>query len=144
MNDQPAVFISYASQDVDAAARLCAALREAGVEVWFDQAELAGGDAWDQKIRGQIKACSLFIPVISANTNARREGYFRREWKIAAERTRDMDEGLPFLLPVVIDATTDGSALVPEKFRDVQWTRLPAGDTPPAFAARVRRLLAGE
>ncbi|MEO5961716.1 MAG: toll/interleukin-1 receptor domain-containing protein [Opitutaceae bacterium] len=49
------------------------ALRAAGVEVWFDQNELVGGDAWDGKIRGQIKACALFVPIISAATQARRD-----------------------------------------------------------------------
>ena len=39
-----AVFLSYASQDADAARRICEALRAAGVEVWFDQSELVGGD----------------------------------------------------------------------------------------------------
>jgi hypothetical protein len=39
------VFISYASQDADAAMRIRDALREAGLEVWFDQSELRGGDA---------------------------------------------------------------------------------------------------
>ena len=63
-----AVFLSYASQDAEAARRICEALRAAGVEVWFDQSELVGGDAWDRKIRKQIKECALFVPVISANT----------------------------------------------------------------------------
>ena len=49
-----AVFLSYASQDAAAARRICDALRAAGVEVWFDQSELRGGDAWDQNIRKQI------------------------------------------------------------------------------------------
>ena len=40
-----AVFLSYASEDQGAAERLCAALRAAGIEVWFDQSELRGGDA---------------------------------------------------------------------------------------------------
>ncbi|MSU25017.1 MAG: toll/interleukin-1 receptor domain-containing protein [Opitutus sp.] len=48
-----AVFLSYASQDADAARRICEALRAAGIEVWFDQSELVGGDAWDGKIRQQ-------------------------------------------------------------------------------------------
>ena len=74
-----AVFLSYASQDVDAAARICEALRAAGVEVWFDQSELRGGDAWDRQIRKQIHECALFIPIISASSQARLEGYFRRE-----------------------------------------------------------------
>ena len=61
-----AVFLSYASQDAEAAQRICAALRSAGVEVWFDQSELRGGDAWDRSIREQIHECRLFMPVISA------------------------------------------------------------------------------
>jgi TIR domain len=52
-----AVFLSYASQDAGAAQRICEALRAAGIEVWFDQSELRGGDAWDHKIRKQIKSC---------------------------------------------------------------------------------------
>lgn len=63
-----AVFISYAKQDAEAALRICGALRAAGIEVWFDQSELRGGDAWDAAIRRQIKSCALMIPVISANT----------------------------------------------------------------------------
>jgi hypothetical protein len=117
---QGAVFLSYASHDAEAAKRICEALRGAGIEVWFDQSELRGGDAWDAKIRRQIKECALFVPVISENTNTRLEGYFRREWKQAVERTNDMDEDLPFLVPVVIDGTSDAGAHVPEKFRQVQ------------------------
>ena len=41
-----AVFLSYASQDAQAAQRICEALRSSGVEVWFDQSELRGGDTW--------------------------------------------------------------------------------------------------
>ena len=35
-----AVFLSYASQDAEAARKICDALRAAGVEVWFDRSEL--------------------------------------------------------------------------------------------------------
>ena len=139
-----AVFLSYASQDADAARHLCDALRAVGVEVWFDQSALRGGDAWDASIRRQIKDCALFVPVISANTQAREEGYFRLEWKLAVDRTHLMADDKAFLLPVVIDAMIDGNARVPEKFREVQWTHLPAGDAPSAFAERVQRLLSGD
>ena len=71
-----AVFLSYASKDANVARRICEALRSAGVEVWFDQSELRGGDAWDASIRKQIKECALFVPMISANTNTREEGFF--------------------------------------------------------------------
>lgn len=97
-----AVFLSYASEDAVPAQRLCATLRAAGIEVWFDQSELRGGDAWDQKIRREIRDCALFMPLISANTQGRLEGYFRREWRLAAARTHDMADDKPFLVPVVL------------------------------------------
>jgi adenylate cyclase len=136
-----AVFLSYASQDAEAAQRVCDALRSAGIEVWFDQSELRGGDAWDRKIRQQIQDCRLFIAVISAHTEARDEGYFRREWKLAIDRTHDMAEDKAFIVPVAIDGTSERSARVPDSFKHVQWTRLPNGEAPPAFVERVRRLL---
>ena len=78
-----AVLLSYASQDAEAAKRVCDALRAAGIEIWFDQSELRGGDASDHKIRQRIRDCALFTPIISANTQARPEGYFRLEWRLA-------------------------------------------------------------
>ena len=95
------------------ARRICDVLRAAGIEVWFDQSELRGGDAWDQQIRHQIRECALFVPVISAHTQARLEGYFRREWRLAVDRTHDMADGKPFLVPVVIDDTDDKDAQRP-------------------------------
>ena len=138
-----AVFLSYASQDAEAAKRICEALRAAGVEVWFDQSELVGGDAWDQKIRGQIKECALFMPVVSANTEARAEGYFRIEWRLADRRMEAMGKAKTFLLPVCIDDTRDSAADVPDSFSAVQWTRLPGGEPSPAFVGRVKKLLEG-
>jgi hypothetical protein len=138
-----AVFLSYASQDAAAAKRICETLRAAGVVVWFDQSELVGGDAWDAKICGQIASCALFVPVISAATQARLEGYFRLEWKLAANCTHTKAEEKAFLLPVVIDDTRDAEAKVPSEFKAVQWTRLPGGEKAEAFGARVMTLLGG-
>ncbi len=139
-----AVFLSYSSQDLETARLLADAMRTAGIVVWFDQRELLGGDQWDAKIRSQIHACALFVPVISANTQARLEGYFRIEWKLAAQRTHAMAEEKAFLVPVVIDSTRDADAKVPAEFKAVQWTRLPGGEPTPQFLARVQQLLAGE
>ncbi|MGH7118807.1 MAG: TIR domain-containing protein, partial [Acetobacteraceae bacterium] len=136
-----AVFLSYASQDAEAARRICESVRAAGIEVWFDQSELRGGDVWDRQIRKQIHGCALFIPIISEHSQSRLEGYFRREWKLAADRTHDMAEEKASIVPVVIDDTSERHAIIPDKFRDVQWTQLPAGETPRAFVERVSRLL---
>lgn len=137
-----AVFLSYASEDAGAAERLSNALRDAGIEVWFDQSELRGGDAWDASIRRQIKSCELFISLISVNTRARTEGYFRLEWKLAIDRSHLMATERPFLIPVVIDDSGDADATVPERFREVQWTKLAGGIPTKSFVERVSRLLA--
>jgi TolB-like protein len=139
-----AVFLSYASQDAEAARRICEAFRAAGIEVWFDQSELRGGDAWDAAIRRQIKTCALVIPIISANTQGRAEGYFRLEWKLAIDRSHLMAQDRPFLIPVVIDDTSEGDERVPDRFREVQWTRLPNGVATAAFVDRMTRLLQQE
>jgi TolB-like protein len=137
-----AVFISYASQDAEAASRICEALRAAGIEVWFDRSELRGGDAWDQKIRREIRDCALFVPVISRTARLRSEGYFRLEWRLADQRTHLMAKGRAFLLPIVIDETSDAEADVPDSFAAVQWTPMPDGEVAPAFMQRVLQLLA--
>ncbi len=136
-----AVVLSYASQDTEAARRICEALRSAGVEVWFDvDGGLEHGDEWDAKIRRQIKECVLFIPLISANTQARHEGYFRVEWDLASERAQAIASGVAFILPIVIDETSEPAALVPDRFRKMQWTRLPGGDVTPEVLARLLKL----
>ena len=138
-----AVFLSYASQDADAAARICESLRSAGIEVWFDQSELRGGDAWDHKIREQVRECALFIPVISAHTQARPEGYFRLEWDVADQRSHMIVHSKAFIVPVCVDGTVDKGALVPDSFLKAQWTRLLGGETPAAFCERIKVLLGG-
>ncbi len=136
-----AVFLSYASQDAEAARRICESLRSGGVEVWFDaDGGLEHGDEWDAKIRRQIQECVFFLPLISASTQARLEGYFRIEWDLAAERARGVAAGVPFILPVVIDDTPEPEALVPDRFRKVQWTRLAGGVVPLEVQARLLKL----
>ena len=137
-----AVFLSYASQDAQAVQRICDALRAAGIEVWFDQSELRGGDAWDRRIRHQIRDCALFMPVISARTQARAEGYFRLEWHLAEQRTHLIGRQRAFLVPVCIDDTAERDADVPDAFLALQWTRLRDGAPTAPLVEVVRRLLA--
>jgi TolB-like protein/cytochrome c-type biogenesis protein CcmH/NrfG len=148
MPDQPratgAIFLSYAREDGEAARRIAEALRGFGLEVWFDMSELRGGDAWDAKIRRQIRECTLFVPIVSANTQAREEGYFRREWLQAVERKRDMAESRAFIVPVLVDDTRESDANVPEQFLKAHFTRLPGGEPTPQFVDQVKRLLQGQ
>ncbi|MGP8034248.1 MAG: TIR domain-containing protein [Steroidobacteraceae bacterium] len=140
----PTVFLSYASEDRQAARALRDALRALGLEIWYDESALDGGDAWDQKIRRQIRGCDYFMPLISAQTATRPEGYFRREWRLAVERTLDMADDHPFLLPVAIDEISEAAARVPERFLSVQWLRVPGGQPNAALEALCRRLITGQ
>jgi hypothetical protein len=141
---QPSVFLSYASEDREAARLLRDALPGYGLEVWYDESELGGGEAWDQKIRRQIRECDYFMPVVSARTEARLEGYFRREWRLAVERTLDMADDHLFLLPIVIDDTVQANARVPEKFLTVQWLNVPGGRPTRALESLCRKVAAGD
>jgi len=140
----PSVFLSYASEDRSAAQTLKEALSALGLEVWYDESGLDGGDAWDQKIRRQIRECDFFMPLISTQTEARPEGYFRREWRLAVERTLDMADDHTFLLPIAIDDTAQTGARVPERFLSVQWLRVPGGRPTPALETLCRRLVGGQ
>jgi hypothetical protein len=65
----------------------------------------------------------------------------RREWSWAEDRTRSMAEGAAFILPVCVDATPEAATLVPAKFLQNHWTRLPGGEATPEFLRRLRELL---
>ena len=136
-----AIFLSYARDDAAAARRIAEALRSSGLEVWFDENELRGGDTWDAKIRKQIDECALFVPLISQHTEARAKGYFRLEWKLAVDQTQMLAAGVPFIAPVAIDDTREDGAVVPPEFLRVQWMRLPGALPTPEFVAQMKRLL---
>src|SRR6202162_87881 len=85
-----AVFISYAREDLPAVQQIKAGLEAAGITIWFDMDRLEAGDDYDRKIQRNIARCSYFIPVVSATTQRRLEGYFRREWSYAIDRVRNM------------------------------------------------------
>ncbi len=52
-----------------------------------------------------------------------------------------MAEGAAFVLPICLDDTPEAGALVPEKFLESHWARLPAGEPTPEFISRLRELL---
>jgi hypothetical protein len=133
-----AVFISYAREDLPAVQLIKAGLERAGIATWFDMDRLEGGDDYDREIQRNIARCSYFIPVVSATTQRRLEGYFRREWSYAMDRVRNMADGALFILPVTIDDTDTAAALVPDKFKALHFTHLPGGEVRDEFTQRLR------
>ena len=138
-----AIFISYAREDLPAVQKMKAAMDAAGLVTWFDLERLESGDDYDRKIRANIARCGYFVPVVSATTQRRHEAYFRREWSYAVDRSRNIAEGAVFILPVCIDDTSEGDALVPEKFKALHMTRAPGGEPPADFLRRLAELAGG-
>ncbi|MGE5088900.1 MAG: toll/interleukin-1 receptor domain-containing protein [Candidatus Levyibacteriota bacterium] len=136
-----AVFISYAREDLPAVQKLKAGLDAAGIKTWFDLDRLEGGDDYDRKIQRNIARCSYFIPVVSATTERRLEGYFRREWNYALDRSRNIADGALFIVPVCIDDTQAIDAHVPDRFKALHITRLAGGEVTPEFARHLQDFL---
>jgi hypothetical protein len=120
------IFISYTREDLIAVRALTDALESAGLSVWFDMNRLNAGDSFDLKIQQNIRRCSLFIPVLSRNTLARAQGFFRREWHYALDRDIEIDPSQPFIVPVAIDDTVDVGTL-PRRFREINIAKAPDG-----------------
>lgn len=139
------IFVSYSRTDLAAARRLLAGLQDIGADVaWFDKAELKPGDDWERKIRNAISGCYLFLPLVSAGTDAREEGFFREEWTLAGERVRRI-QGRKFIIPVVVDPDYDGNAsryeLVPESFPRSHFGHAPDGGLSDDLRAELTRLI---
>lgn len=139
------IFISYSSDDTGAAKKLFADLQKIGGDVaWFDKTALKPGDNWDQHLRSAVQRCGLFLPLLSANTEQRTEGYFRLEWSEAAERSKRI-QGRKFIFPIVIDPDYAGAidhyALVPELFKTLQYCHAPGGQLSEELEGELREQL---
>lgn len=114
------VFISYAHEDKNMAQKLCEALSQDGMSVWFDKAGgLNPGDPFEENIRWHIAHCRLFAPVLSSQIENRWEGFFRKEWKWALKRNEGLSPNCPFIMPVVVDPNfqIQSSREVPREFK---------------------------
>jgi hypothetical protein len=138
-----AIFVSYASDDFEAASRLAEGLRSAGLEVWFDKNALQMGDDWARSIRRGLERCSLFLPVISrqALSEENRRRYFWREWNDADDFARGMAPGEAYIVPVVIDDTRIDRAPLPDSFKRAQGRSLPGGNVAPDVAELLKELV---
>ncbi len=59
------IFLSYSRDDQELASHLAKDLKDLGHVVWLDQ-ELTGGQAWWDQILAMIRACDLFVFVLSS------------------------------------------------------------------------------
>jgi hypothetical protein len=130
-----ALLISYCSKDRAAAENLRKGLSTV-TDVWLDVDQLEAGDNWELEINRAIRNCTLFFPVISRTAAGIPESFFRREWKAAVRRLGGID-GIPFVVPVLVDDVEFDDPGVPPDFWAAQGARLPGGVTTPEFLRQV-------
>ena len=126
------IFISYAHEDMPYAQNLYEELDRNGAGIiWFDKSSIMPGDVWENNIKTAISRCSLFLALVSSTTENRKEGVFRKEWKMAVQRNEGI-QGKRFIYPIVLDQEFDGNPdnyrLVPEEFRAIQFAHAPDGN----------------
>jgi hypothetical protein len=134
------VFISYASEDREAAFRLANELTKAKVEVWIDR-RLTPGDDYNARIRYHIRESAAFVPVLSRHTNNETGPgrYFAREWYEACEVNKGFTgQDRRFLFPVIVDGSPPATlgAMQKETF-GASAAIAPGGDPPPVLIAEI-------
>ena len=112
------VFVSYADEDRSFVEKLKESLEISGIEIWFDKDKLEGGELFESVIKRNIENCSLFIPVISTHTLTDKSRFFWKEWNYAIDNLHSRPKDLPFIIPIIIDETSEQDKFIPEEFRN--------------------------
>ena len=110
------VFISYASEDIEAASQIASAFDSHKYKVWFDKESLKVGDDYGNIIKNIINDCDAFIPVLSHATETRK-GYYRKEWGWGVSAA---EEWYPdkFIFPIKVEEINIDS-VVYKDFKDM-------------------------
>src|SRR5574341_705686 len=123
------IFLSYASQDQEAAKSIYLALRDQGHQVFFDRADLPAGEEYHNRIRQIFQNSHLFIFLISPN--AIDSGSYTLTELAIAEKSATK------LLPVLLHKTAVDQ--LPASIKAVTFLETD-GSLPGAVAAEVHRI----
>jgi hypothetical protein len=82
-SSSPFVFLGYASVDRSPAEAIAHALEEAGIQVWMDRSDIAGGELWAAEIANAIQGCALHLVACSTGSVSARN--VRQEFQLACD-----------------------------------------------------------
>ncbi|MEO8399709.1 MAG: toll/interleukin-1 receptor domain-containing protein [Ignavibacteriaceae bacterium] len=139
------IFLSYSRKDKDAVEALKKSLESIdNVSCWYDKQDLEGGDIYNTDIILNIRKADLFIPLISANSLANKEGYVYKEWSSAEfQNIYRKNDGAneKFLIPVVIDNSDLSDPNIPSYFSELSIEPVPNGNPDPKFINNIKETL---
>lgn len=122
----PHVFISYVSENLEAASRLRDALEAYGIEVWFDRERIAVGSRWADAIRDGITQGAFYIACFSEEYSKRSRTYMNEELVVAIEELRLRPFDRTWFIPVMLSRCEipNRSIGAGETLRSLQWIDL--------------------
>ncbi len=99
------VFLSYAHEDKVAAGRLHDALKQRGLEVWWDERALLGGANITHAIRDGVRDADHFVLCCSENLARRERTGVRPEIALAIKKHAERMGAKGFIIPVRLDTS---------------------------------------
>ena len=112
------VFLCHASTDKPKVRDLYRYLRKRGIQPWFDEEHLVGGQDWQVEIPKALATSDAIIICLTKNS-VDKEGYIQKEIKFALDKALEMPEGRIFLIPVKFEECE-----VPFALSRYQWVDL--------------------
>lgn len=116
------IFLSYAKEDGDRAAKIFSVLSKPSRQVFYDKDALMPGMDWRYEIEEKVNKSSLVVILLSRNSVSK-EGFVQREIRLALDRAEMMPDGRIFIIPVRLD-----DVQVPGKLSNYQWLDMPADE----------------
>lgn len=113
------VFISYAREDSQAAARLCQELKRAELDPWLDAERLLPGQQWKLAISQAIQQSEYFLALLSSSSISKK-GYVQKELLVAMDVLDEFPKSEIFIIPVRLDDCTPADP----RLRDLHWADL--------------------
>ena len=121
------VFISYAKSDRDWALKLSNYLKESGLEVWIDAANLFPGDNWALETGRALEICDAMVVLVSPE--ALQSERVRSEWQYALGNERFQGRLIPVLVRPAVE--------IPWILKTLQWIE----GEPRAVSDRIAQVL---
>ncbi len=112
------VFLCHSSTDKPKVRELYRYLKRRGINPWFDEEHLVGGQDWQVEIPKALATSDAIIICLTKNS-VDKEGYIQKEIKFALDKALEMPEGRIFLIPVKFEECE-----VPFTLSRYQWVDL--------------------
>ena len=128
------VFLCHSKLDKTSVRELWHQLLERGIQPWFDEEDLVGGEDWELAIKKAVQT-SHAILVFLSRKSVTTPGFVHKEIRLALDIADRQPEGAIFIIPLRLD-----DCQVPERLKTWQWIDQfdPSGSTRLMRALRQR------